>query len=243
MPKRMRQQRAGKGTPLFRAPSFRYKYKSRYRNFDDNEKMGKIVGKVVDIINDTARTAPIMIVEYSTGEQSITPAPYGIKVGDIIESGAKAMVKTGNILPLKNIPAGTRIFNVELVPGDGGKLVRSSGSAARIVSHEEGKVVIKLPSKTFKILNSNCRATIGLTAGFGRKEKPIVKAGKNFHIKKSRGKYWPRVSGVAMNAVNHPFGGKRRSTQSSKKKVASRNAPPGRKVGSIAAKRTGRKKR
>ena len=243
MPKRMRQQRAGKGTSVFRAPSFRYKYQSKYRAFDENEKNDKIEGKVVDIVNDTARTAPVMIIEYKTGEQAIIPAPVGIKVGDVVEAGAKASIKAGNVLPLRSIPAGTQIYNIELAPGDGGKLVRASGSFARVVAHEEDKVIVKLPSKQFKIFNPNCRATVGFIAGFGRKEKPIIKAGKHYHITKARGKYWPRVSGVAMNAISHPYGGKRRSTQSSKKKVAPRNAPPGRKVGSIAAKRTGRKKR
>ncbi len=243
MPKRLRQQRAGKGTPLFRAPSFKYKYKTRYRVFDDNERSSKISGKVLDIVNDPARTSPIVIVEYTTGEQAILPAPYGISVGDNIEEGVDAKINVGNVLPLKKIPAGTQIYNIEIIPGDGGKMVRASGSAARVVSHEEKKVVIKLPSKMFKHLNPDCRATIGLVAGFGRKEKPIVKAGKHYFMKKARGKYWPRVSGVAMNAVDHPFGGKRRSSQSSKKKTVSRNAPPGKKVGSIASKRTGRKKR
>ncbi len=243
MPKRMRQQRAGKGTTAFSAPSFRYRFQSRYKPLDEDEREGKIEGKVLNIVNDTARTAPVMLVEYKSGAQAILPAPYGIKVGDKVEAGAAASVKTGNILPLKSIPAGTQIYNLELAPGDGGKIVRTSGSAAKVVAHEENRVIVKLPSKKLKQLNPNCRATIGLVAGFGRKEKPLVKAGKNFFIKKARGKYWPKVSGVAMNAVSHPFGGKRRSTQSSKKKVAPRNAPPGRKVGSIASKRTGRKKR
>ena len=243
MPKRLRQQRAGRGTPLFRAPSFRYKYKTRYRIFDENERNGKIGGKIVDIVNDPARSSPIIIVEYTTGEQAILPAPYGISVGYTVEEGIDADINVGNVLPLKKIPAGTQIHNIEIAPGDGGKMVRSSGSAARVVSHEAKEVVIKLPSKVFKHLNPNCRATVGLVAGFGRKEKPIVKAGKNHFIKRARGKYWPRVSGVAMNAVDHPFGGKRRSSQSSKKKTVSRNAPPGKKVGSIASKRTGRKKR
>lgn len=243
MPKRLRQQRAGKGTPTFRAPSFRYRYKSKYRIFDELEKKGKVEGKVVDLINDPARSAPLMLIKYKTGDKTFLPAPYGIKVGDVVEAGVNASIKTGNVLPLKNIPAGTQVYNIELVPGDGGKLVRASGSSARVVSHEEDKVIIRLPSKEFKELNSNCRATIGFVAGFGRKEKPIVKAGKNYYIKKARGKYWPRVSAVAMNVVSHPFGGKRRATQSSKKKIASRTAPPGKKVGTIAARRSGRKKR
>lgn len=243
MPKRKRQQRAGKGTSVFSAPSFKYKYTARYRAFDDLERNNKIEGKVIDLVNDVARSAPLMIIEYKTGEQAYLPAPCGIKVGESVESGSAAIIKNGNVLPLKNIPTGTQIYNIELAPGDGGKLVRTSGSSARVVSHETNGVVIKLPSKEMKQFSPSCRATIGLVAGFGRLEKPIVKAGKHYYMNKSRARYWPKVAGVAMNAISHPFGGKRRSTQKSKKKVAPRNAPPGRKVGSIAAKRTGRTKR
>ena len=107
-----------------------------------------------------------MIIEYQTGEQAILPAPLGVKVGDQIEAGTNAGVKSGNVLPLRSIPAGTQVFNIEIIPGDGGKMVRSSGSAARVVSHEEGRVVIKLPSKVLKRINPDCRATIGMTAGF-----------------------------------------------------------------------------
>ncbi len=243
MPKRLRQQRAGKGTTTFRAPSFRYKYKARYKPLDENEINKKIDGKIIEIFNDTARSAPLILVEYETGQQAIIQAPYGVKVGDKVEAGIDSDIKKGNVVPVGSIPAGTKIFNVELVPGDGGKLVRSAGSFARVVAHEKGKVIIMLPSKELKEFNSKCRATIGSIAGFGRKEKPVVKAGRHYHIKKARGKYWPIVAGVAMNRVTHPHGGKRRSTQHSKKKPVSRRAPPGRKVGSIAAKRTGRKKR
>ena len=243
MPKRLRQQRAGKGTSVFRAPSFRYKYKVKYKAIDELEAQKYVEGKVVDIVHDSARSAPLMIIEYVNGKQAFLPAAYGVRVGDKVFAGAQAPIQAGNVLPLKSIPAGTEIYNIELKPGDGGKIVRAAGSFAKVVSHEEDKVIIRLPSKVFKTLNPNCRATIGVIAGFGRKEKPIVKAGKNYHIKRARGKYWPRVSAVAMNAISHPFGGKRRSTQKSKKKVAPRNAPPGKKVGSIAAKRTGRKKR
>ena len=243
MPKRKRQQRAGKGTTSFAAPSFKYKYTARYRAFDETEIQDKIHGKVMDIVNDVARSAPLMVIEYKSGEVAYLPAPIGIKVGEQVESGSTALIKTGNVLPLKNIPTGTQIYNIELAPGDGGKLVRTSGSFARVVSHETKGVVIKLPSKEMKQFSPSCRATVGLVAGFGRLEKPIVKAGKRFHMNKSRAGYWPKVAGVAMNTISHPFGGKRRSTQKTKKKVAPRNAPPGRKVGSIAAKRTGRKKR
>lgn len=241
MPKRLRQQRRGKGKQAFRAPSFRFKVKSKYRTVDEKERTEKVEGKVVDIINDPARTTPVLVIQYADGKISTTPAPYMVKVGDSIQAGVTADVKKGNVLPLKSIPPGTVIFNVENIPGDGGKFVRASGVGAKIMTKESGNVIIKLPSKAFKKLDENCRATIGVAAGFGRKEKPIIKAGNNFYIKKGRGKYWPHVSGVAMNAINHPHGGKRRSTQHTKNKSVARNTPPGRKVGSIAPKRTGRK--
>jgi large subunit ribosomal protein L2 len=243
MPKRLRQQRRGKGKQVFRAPSFHFKAKSQYRNYDKVEKEDVMRGQVVDLINDPGRSAPIMILKYDDGSYVTVPAPYGIKVGDAVSAGSNAEPKIGNILPLRKIPPGTEVFNIESMPGDGGKFVRASGSSARIIGHEGNRVTIRFPSKAFKILSPECRAMVGVVAGFGRKEKPIVKAGRNYYIRaKARGKYWPNVCGVAMNAINHPHGGKRRSTQKSKKLTVSRNAPPGAKVGSIAAKRTGRKK-
>ncbi|HDQ59892.1 MAG TPA: 50S ribosomal protein L2 [Candidatus Woesearchaeota archaeon] len=242
MPKRIRQQRRGKGKPVFRAPSFKFKYASKYRPLDKVEMLEKLDGSVVDVINDTARTAPLMVINFENGEKLTLPAPNGICVGAKVAAGFTAPVTKGSVLPLGKIPAGTSVFNIELRPGDCGKLVKAGATSAKVVSHELNKVMVKLPSKKFKIFNPKCRATIGEVAGFGRKEKPIIKAGKNFHITRARGVYWPMVAGVAMNAINHPYGGKRRSTQKSKKKPASRNAPPGRKVGSIAPKRTGRRK-
>lgn len=239
MPKRMRQQRRGKGTAVFRAPSFKFKYKARYRVFDDSERNQMIEGVVEDIVNDTARSAPIMIIRYKTGEYATLPAAYGIKVGNAIAAGAKAMPALGNVLPLKAIPAGTDVYNLELAPGDGGKIVKAAGTSAKIVSHERNGVIVRLPSKEFKTLNDNCRATIGTTAGFGRTEKPIVKAGKHWFMMRARGRYWPMTAAVAMNRVTHPFGGKRRSTQK-KLKTISRRMPRGARYGSIAASRTGR---
>ena len=239
MPKRMRQQRRGKGTAVFRAPSFKFKYKARYRTFDEAERENMIEGVVEDIVNDTARSAPIMIIRYKTGEYATLPAPYGMKVGDAIAAGAKAVAKLGNTLPLKSIPTGTDVYNLELAPGDGGKVVKAAGTFAKIVSHERNGVIIKLPSKQFKTLNPDCRATIGVTAGFGRTEKPIVKAGKHWHMMRARGRYWPMTAAVVMNRVTHPFGGKRRSTQK-KLKTISRRMPRGARYGSIAARRTGR---
>ena len=131
------------------------------------------------------------------------------------------------------------MFNIEEKVGDGGKYVRSAGSFATVVSKTKNKVAIKMPSKNIKEFNFNCRAGVGILAGAGRKEKPMLKAGKNHFIMKSKNKLYPRTSGVAMNAVDHPFGSGR-GRHIGKAKTVSRHAPPGRKVGSVSSKRTGK---
>jgi large subunit ribosomal protein L2 len=178
-----------------------------------------------------------MIVKYPQ-EIIAIPAIEGVTKGQEIQSGINAEVKQGNCLPLKSIPEGTVISNIELTPGDGGKLIRSAGSKAKLVSKEGGQIKIKLGLRRLKKLNKDCRATIGTIAGGGHKVKPLVKAGKNFHRKKAKGLKWPVVSGSAKNAVDHPHGGKQHRKR--KSKTVSRNAPPGAKVGSFAARRTGR---
>ena len=243
MPKRLRSQRRGKGKLCFRSNGFHFISPSAYRLIDDTERKDKIEGKIIDFIDDTARSAPTMVVQYTDGKKITVPAPYGVKVGDIVYAGLNAPVKDGNILPLKSIPTGTVVYNIEKEPGDGGRFVRASGVSARIVAKEANGIIVKMPSKELKKMNEDCRATIGVAAGFGRKELPIVKAGKHFFMKRATGKYWPNVSGVAMNAINHPHGGKRRSTQHTKNRSVSRRAPPGAKVGSISPRRTGRSKK
>ena len=143
-------------------------------------------------------------------------------------------------MPVGKIPEGVPVYNIELSPGDGGKLVRAGGSNATIVSHDSEKTVIQLPSGQFKTLDSSCRATIGILAGGGRKDKPFLKAGKKYFAYKKRGKQYPVVRGVAMNPVAHPHGGGGHQ-HVGKPYTVKRGASPGRKVGSIAARRTGRK--
>ena len=123
-------------------------------------------------------------------------------------------------------------------PGDGGKLCRSSGTFAVVIAREEKKVTVMLPSKKKAEMPVDCRATIGTTAGSGRKDKPFMKAGNKYHAMKALGKFTAKTSATNKNVVQHPFGGK----NFGKHKTVSRDAPPGRKVGSIAARRTGRKK-
>ena len=145
-------------------------------------------------------------------------------------------------MPLKDIPEGTLIFNIESQPGDGGKFVRSSGSFAKIVSKLDKYAIVQFPSKKQKRFNPNCRACIGTIAGGGRLEKPLLKAGVKYYKMRAKNKLWPKVSGGAQNAVDHPFGTSR-SSRKSKARPAPRGAPPGRKVGMLASKRTGKKKR
>ena len=132
-------------------------------------------------------------------------------------------------------------LSLETKPGSGGKLCRSAGTVARILTKTKTHVLVQLPSKQKRKFDLKCRATIGEIAGTGRLEKPIVKAGKRHHMMKAKNKLYPQTSGVAMNAVDHPFGSGR-GRHIGKSKIAPRNAPPGRNVGLIRARRTGKRK-
>ena len=237
MGKRGKTRRRGKGGK-WSSLSFRYKGDTSYLSYKDVEKSKYFTAKVVDLINDPGRTTPIMVLKHEK-EYIKLPAPKKVSVGQEIQFGVSAEVKEGNVIPLARIPDGTLISNVELTPNDGGKLIRSAGTQARVVLHEGEQVTIQLPSKKFKKISSLCRATVGGLAGGGMKEKPFIKAGNKYKAKKARRKLYPVTSGSAMNAVDHKYGG----AKANKPHSVSRNAPPGRKVGSIASKRTGRKKR
>ena len=229
MGKRIIQQARGRGGSRYRSPSHRFLGKPRY------PREGKI--KVIDIVHDPGHNTPLAEVEYDKGREYIFAAE-GIKVGDVFEVGKD--IRIGSIAKIGLIPKGSPVFAIETTPGSGPKLCCSPGTHATIISSEEGKVVLQLPSKEFKTFNQNCFATIGIPAGSGRKDKPFLKAGKKYYAMKARNKLWPRTSAVAMNAVDHPFGG---STKPGVPKSVNRNASPGAKVGDLASRRTGRKKR
>ena len=239
MGRRIQGQRRGRGGPTFRAPSHRYKAKLEHPTAEDDD---TIAGEVVDIEHDPARSAPVALVEFEDGDQRYVLAPEGVGVGERIQVGVSAEIKPGNTLPLAEIPEGVPVCNVEARPGDGGTFARASGVNANLITHARNAAVVQLPSGEVKRLDPRCRATIGGVAGGGRTEKPFVKAGKKHHKMRARGTKYPRVRGVAMNAVDHPFGGGGRQ-HPGKPKSISRNAPPGRKVGDIASKRTGRGKK
>ncbi len=252
MGKRIISQRRGRGSARYRAPGFRFQGAAKHPKKGEETK----VGRVLDIVHCRAHTVPLVKVEFEVvleegGENNnlfekketcLMLAPEGIRVGDTVTTGKGAEVKNGNTLKLKDIPEGTLVYNIESVPGDGGKFVRASGGFARIVAKTPSGVVVRLPSKRQKIFKELCRASIGVLAGGGRLEKPILKAGIAHYKAKARNHLYPSVSGSAMNAVDHPFGNKRTSRKS-KARPTSGNAPPGRKVGMVAARRTGRKKK
>jgi large subunit ribosomal protein L2 len=234
MGKRIITQRRGRGTSTYRAPSHRYKYSLKYPKTDEN-----LRGIIKKLIHDQARNSPIAIVEFENKERINMPAPLDIKEGSIIYYNSQ---KTpGSILKLSDIPEGTEIYNIEKVPGSNGTFCRTAGNTARILMKTEEFVLVQLPSKKKKKFHPNCRATIGIIAGSGQKEKPILKAGKKYHMMKAKNKLYPRTSGVAMNAVDHPFGSGR-GRHVGKPKTPPRHAPPGRNIGLIRARRTGKRK-
>jgi large subunit ribosomal protein L2 len=198
---------------------------------------GKLDGEYViaKIVSSAGHTAPLIKVT-GNGKTFFTIAAHGVYEGQKIKIGGK---ENGDISKLGDMENGTKVFNIEIRPDDGGKLVRTGGSYATItsVNKSTGKVVIALPSKKEKIFSSECKATIGIIAGAGRLDKPILKAGKQYYIKKARSKLWPRTSAVKMNAIDHPFGSGR--GKRIKSKIAKSNAPPGAKVGHIRPRRTG----
>ena len=247
MGKRIRAQRVGRGTHTFRAPpNIRIgdiKIPDWPETFTDSVK-----GEVIEIYKEPGRYAPLALVKFTRKngqtEKTWIIAPEGLYTGKTIEIGETATIDIGNALPLRKIPEGTPVYNIEITPGDGGKIARAAGTYATILTHHPAKqqTELELPGKRTIKINWNSRAQIGIVAGTGKDELPLVKAGNAYHKWKRKAHKWPRTRGVAMNASDHPFGGGR-DKKPGKPKSVSRHAPPGRKVGSIAARRTGRRKK
>lgn len=179
-------------------------------------------------------------------EEIMVVAVEGIYEGKKVFFGEKAPLEVGNCLPVGKMPEGTVISSVESTPGDRSRLAKQSGGSATIIGHtmkigstENEFTQVKLPSGVKKTISSKCRAIVGVPAAGGRLEKPLYKAGKSFHKTKAGRKNWPVVRGVAMSAVDHPHGGGNHQ-HVGRSTCVSRNAPPGQKVGLIAARRTGR---
>ncbi|MCL5018521.1 MAG: 50S ribosomal protein L2 [Candidatus Pacearchaeota archaeon] len=233
MGKRIIQQARGHGSFSYRVRRTAFKYKLKYPRSLTGE------GVVISLLNSIGHSAPLAKIKYSDGDFYI-PAFKGMIEGQKISFGGTE-VKEGNIMELKNIPIKTMIYCIESRPGDGGTFIKTAGSYAVVTRITENEVFVMMPSKKEKGFNSRCRAIVGVIAGSGRLDKPLVKAGKSFYIKKSRNKLWPRTSALKMNVIDHPFGSGR--GKRIKSKIAKRNAPAGARVGLLRPRRTGRKKR
>jgi large subunit ribosomal protein L2 len=237
MGKNLMQQTRGRGVGFrYRVPSFRYMGVAKMRNPTQTS----ISGTIMELKHCPGHSAPLARITFDDGKECLVQAPEGCRVGDKMFSGIGAPVENGNMLTLKEIPEGTLIYNVESVPGDGGKFCRTSGTAAKLLSKFENNALVELPSKKQRQFSLDCRATIGIIAGAGRTEKPFLKAGKVYHAKRARNKKYPSISGAAQNAVDHPFGNKRTSRKA-KQRPAPKFACAGRKVGKLHPRRTGRK--
>ncbi len=236
MGKNLIQQARGAGGPRYRAPSFRYAGRAEHHPLTANG----INGRIVDFIKCPGHSAPLARVKYDDNTSYLMIASEGLRKGALVKEGKDVDLLPGNTLPLGNVPDGALVYNIEGMPGDGGKFCRSSGTFAKVLSHMDNNVMVELPSKKQRAFNFKCRANIGVIAGGGRTEKPLLKAGTHYYKKKAKNKMFPVITGAAQNAVDHPFGNKRTSRKS-KARPVSRDAPPGRKVGMIAARRTGRK--
>jgi large subunit ribosomal protein L2 len=176
--------------------------RKQYRLIDFKRTKDAIPAKVAAIEYDPNRTARIALLHYRDGEKRYILAPVGLKVGDVIESGPTADIKIGNALPLANIPLGTVIHNIELQPGQGGKLVRSAGVAAQLMAKEDAYAQVRMPSGEVRRILVVCRATIGQLGNLDHENEVIGKAGRQRHLGKR-----PSVRGIAMNPVDHPHGG------------------------------------
>lgn len=241
MGKRIRVQRRGRGGSQFRAATQKRVAPACYPPVSKNICETVVKGVIEEILHDPGRGTPLSLVRFENGEECYTVVPEGTYTGQQIEMGGKARIDVGNILPVGNIPEGTMVCNIELKPGDGGKIAKSSGAYATIVAHTPQGTMIKLPSGKTKYINDYCMATIGVVSGAGRTEKPFLRAGAKFHLMRARGRKYPRTRGKAMVAAVHPYGSSKRSAR--KVTTVSRDAPPGKKVGLIAAKGAGRRKK
>ncbi len=240
MGKRIMVRRRGRGFGVFRAPTHRRVAPISYPPQNQSELTVK--GIVKDIVHDPGRGMPLAQLKFDGNLKCYVAAPEGLSVNQNVSIGEASPIEIGNILPVGKIPAGNLIFNIEGRPGDGGKIARSSGSYAILVAHTPRGTEIKLPSKKSVYLDERCRATIGVAAGGGRVDKPFLKAGRKSKLMKARGRKWPVVKGTSMVAASHPYGGGRHR-HAGKPTTVSRDAPPGRKVGLIAARQSGRSKR
>lgn len=242
MGKRIRVQRRGRGGPTFRASTHKRVAPAQYPLTTAKEYAETATrGVIENLVHDPGRGSPLALIKFENGQTCHNVVPEGVYLGQQIQMGGKSAVEVGNILPIGKMPEGTMVCNIELRSGDGGKIAKSSGAYAMVVSHTPQGTIVKLPSGKIKYIDDYCRATVGVVAGAGRTEKPFLKSGPKFHLMKAKGHKYPRTRGRAMVAAVHPYGSSKRSAR--KVTTTSHGAPPGQKVGLIAARGTGRRKK
>ncbi len=176
--------------------------KRMYRIIDFKRDKYGVPAKVFSIEYDPNRSARIALLHYLDGEKRYIIAPHGLKVGDTVMSGPEAEIRVGNALPIRNIPTGSMIHNIELYPGRGGQIVRSAGTAAQLMAKEGDYAQVRLPSGEQRLIHMNCMATLGQVGNLDHENVRIGKAGRSRYLGRR-----PHVRGVAMNPIDHPMGG------------------------------------
>lgn len=242
MGKRIRVQRRGRGGQNWRASTHKRVAPAKYPAIAPKESFDlHLVGTIEDLVHDPGRGAPLSLIKFENGLSIYTVTPEGVFTGQKITFGGKAPAEIGNIMPLGKVPEGTLVCDLELRPGDGGKMARSSGAYATVVGHTPQGTMIRLPSGRTRYIDDYCLTTIGVISAAGRIEKPFLKAGDVFHLMKAKGHKYPRTSGRKMVPAVHPYGSSKRSAR--RTTTTSHGAPPGQKVGLIAARGPGQKKK
>lgn len=177
-------------------------HKRKYRLIDFRRNKDGIPARVASIEYDPNRSARIALLHYADGEKRYILAPVGMKVNDVVQTGPDAEIRTGNALPLRNIPVGTTVHNVEMKPGKGGQIARSAGSSVQLVGRDDKYAQLKLPSGELRMVQVTCKATIGQVGNVDHENVTSGKAGRSRWLGRR-----PHVRGVAMNPVDHPMGG------------------------------------
>jgi large subunit ribosomal protein L2 len=242
MGKRIRVQRRGRGGQNWRASTHKRVAPAKYPAISPKESFEASLSGIVEaLVHDPGRGSPLSLIKFENGLSCYTITPEGVFTGQQICYGGKAPAEIGNILPLGKVPEGTIVCALELRPGDGGKMAKSSGAYATVVGHTPQGTMIRLPSRRTRYVDDCCLATIGVASAAGRIDKPFLKAGEKFHLMKAKGHKYPRTSGRKMVPAVHPYGSSKRSAR--RATTTSHGAPPGQKVGLIAARGPGQKKK
>ena len=197
--------------------------KNRYRKVDFRRNKDGVPAKVAHVEYDPNRNARIALLHYADGEKRYILMPNRVKVGDKLASGPGAEIRPGNALPLRNIPVGTVVHNVELKPGAGGKMARSAGSSVQLVAKEGDRATLRLPSGEMRMVPLSCRATVGEV---GNAEAELISVGKAGRARWKNKR--PSVRGVAMNPVDHPLGGGEGKSSGGRHPVSPWGKPEGR---------------